>query len=389
MSPLGKFTLALIGLRFFGAEGFFIGMFLGHMLIDRTLLIKELEKYLSMADDNIRLMLPYRFYRYYNRIDGNFWGKLWGMIFGSILFGLNGFILFFIVGHFVFDTPNSRHARQFRKQFDYIWDNNWAKIAGAVIGFICNSEILMFSGIIIGFFIDYYRMEHASLLPFMAVKRFWYRVNPLKLWRHSKEARHVSYIQAMAGLAAKVAKADGVVSENEIRTFKRVFAVKEEENSKIAAVFNAEKSTVDGFENYANQLRRLTGKNLDLKESVIDNLFKIAAADGNVFDGAAWEIIKQVATIIELPEGNFEVIADIYKPKAKSSTVQDFYDILGVLYNASDCEVKRRWKELIVQYHPDRLQAQGANVQELEVATMRMAEINNAYQSIKKSRSIL
>ena len=65
MSPLGKFTLALIGLRLFGAEGFFVGMFLGHMLIDKTHLIVSLERRLSIIDDNIRIMLPYKYYRYY------------------------------------------------------------------------------------------------------------------------------------------------------------------------------------------------------------------------------------------------------------------------------------------------------------------------------------
>lgn len=388
MSPLGKFTLALIGLRFFGAEGFFIGMFLGHMLVDRTIIIRKLEKYLSMADDNIRLMLPYRFYRYYNRIDGNFWGKLWGTLFGSVLFGVNGFIVFFIIGHFVFDTPNSRHARKWRKKFDYLWDNNWAKIGGAVLGFVCQSDILLFCGVIVGFFMDYYRVENASFFPFMMFRRFWYRVNPLKLWRHSKEGRHVCYIQAMAGLAAKIAKADGVVSENEIRTFKKVFAVKENDTSRIARIFNAEKSSTHGFEAYALQLKRLTGKSLELKESVIDNLFKIAAADG-VATPEALDILEKVARIIEFPEGNFECIRDIYLPRVKSSTIQSFYDILGVLCNASDCEIKRRWKELIVKYHPDRLQASGATREEIETATMRLAEINNAYQSIKKARSII
>ena len=96
MSPLGKFTLALLGLRIFGASGFFWGLFLGHILIDRTKVIKNLEKQLSIVDDNIRLFLPYKYYRYYNVIDGNFWGKLWGLILGSILFGFHGFIVCFI-----------------------------------------------------------------------------------------------------------------------------------------------------------------------------------------------------------------------------------------------------------------------------------------------------
>lgn len=147
MSPLGKFTLALLGLRFFGAEGFFIGLFLGHMLIDRTLVITALEKRLSLLDDNIRLMLPYKIYRYYNRIDGNFWGKIWGMLFGSLLYGVNGFILFFIVGHFVFDTPNSHHARKFRKELDFFLTITGAKSAGlfwglsAIAGFCCFPEL--------------------------------------------------------------------------------------------------------------------------------------------------------------------------------------------------------------------------------------------------------
>ena len=389
MSPLGKFTLALLGLRFFGAEGFFIGLFLGHMLIDRTLVITALEKRLSLLDDNIRLMLPYKIYRYYNRIDGNFWGKIWGMLFGSLLYGVNGFILFFIVGHFVFDTPNSRHARKFRKELDFFFDNNWGKIGGAVLGFVSHSRILLFSGIIAGFFIDYYRMENANLFPFARIRQFWYKVNPLKLWRHSQEARHVAFIQAMAGLAAKVAKADGQVTEEEVRAFKKAFAVKQEENSKVAKVFNKAKTSSEGIEKYTQQLNWLTQDNLPLKENVVDNLFKIAVADSGGAAAEALDLLRRIARQIDLPEGNFEVIQDIYTPKSKNATMQSFYDVLGVFCNASDCEIKRRWKELIVKYHPDRLQARGASAEEIESMTLKMAEINNAYQAIMKSRKII
>ena len=141
MSPLGKLTLAIIGLRLFGAEGFFVGMFLGHMLIDRTHLIVSLERRLSIIDDNIRLMLPYKYYRYYNRIDGNFWGKIWGMIIGGVLYGFNGLIFLFILGHFIFDTPKSHHATRYRKKFDHFWDNHWGKIGGAIIGCVDSSPL--------------------------------------------------------------------------------------------------------------------------------------------------------------------------------------------------------------------------------------------------------
>ena len=386
MSPLGKLTLAIIGLRLFGAEGFFVGMFLGHMLIDRTHLIVSLERRLSIIDDNIRLMLPYKYYRYYNRIDGNFWGKIWGMIIGGVLYGFNGLIFLFILGHFIFDTPKSHHATRYRKKFDHFWDNHWGKIGGAIIGFVFQSRIILFCGVIIGFFCDYYRMEKASLIPIDTIRHFWKRINPLKLWRHSKEARHISFIRSMAGLAAKVAKADGQVSENKIRTFKKLFVVKEEENSQVAKTFNDAKKTSAGFEKFARQLKEICQNNIEMQESIIDNLFKIALADGQI-KPETYSLLKKISQIIEIPEGNFEVIKDIYTPKIKNQVIQDYYDILGVLYTASDAEIKAKWKKLIIQYHPDRLQAKGATPEEIEQTTNKMAEINFAYQEIVKLRS--
>ena len=59
MSPLGKFTLAVLGLRLAGANGFLWGMLLGHLFIDNTGVIHKIESAVSQVDDNIRLMLPY------------------------------------------------------------------------------------------------------------------------------------------------------------------------------------------------------------------------------------------------------------------------------------------------------------------------------------------
>lgn len=386
MSPLGKFTLALLGLRFFGAAGLFWGLFLGHVFIDRTKLIKLLEKQLSIIDDNIRLMLPYKFYRYYNRIDGNFWGKIWGTVFGSILYGFHGFVLFFIIGHFVFDTPNSRRAKAFRSRLDDFFNNNLGKLLGGIAGFSLKSRILMFTGIIIGFFADYYRSEKEFRPQLPLFKMLWFKTNPFKLMVNSFTARHNSLVQSIAGLAAKIAKADGQVSENEIRVFKRLFDINEIDNHRISKTFNKAKITCDGYECYARQIRRLTKDDLDMKESVIENLFKIALADG-AYSDKELEILTAVADIIELPRGNFDVIKQSFEPKIKTnSNVKDFYEVLGIFCNASDKEIKSRWKELINIYHPDRVQAQGASAEEVEKSTLKMAEINNAYQNIMKSR---
>ena len=74
MFPIGKLTLAVLGLRFFGAAGFLWGMFFGHLLIDRTIIRRLIKQYISSVDDNIRILLPYRFYKYYNRLENNIFG---------------------------------------------------------------------------------------------------------------------------------------------------------------------------------------------------------------------------------------------------------------------------------------------------------------------------
>lgn len=385
MSPLGKFTLAIIGLRFFGAEGFFVGMLLGHFAVDRTHLIVSLQRRLGIVDDNIRLLLPYKYYHYYNQIEGHFWGKVWGTLLGTVLYGWYGFILLFIIGHFVFDTPDSRHARRFRQKFEDFWDAHWGKIAGAAAGFVCRSDIILFCGVIIGFFADYARVENASALPLQRLGRLFRALNPLHLWKYSREARHLAYVRAAAGLAAKVAKADGAVSENEIRVFRRLFEIGEAESSAAAKVFNEAKKTAKGYEVYCRQLQKITVGRIELKESIIDNLFQIARAD-NELRSEEIELLAKIAAAIELPSGNFEMIKKLYLPKAKDRKIQKCCEILGILSSATDVEIRARWKELIVQYHPDRLQAQGAGEAEIKKTTAKMAEINYAYQELMKVR---
>ena len=198
----------------------------------------------------------------------------------------------------------------------------------------------------------------------------------------------VSLIQSMAGLSAKVAKADGQVSENEIRAFKKIFDITAGSNDKLARIFNEAKQTADNFEPYAFQLRLLAKDDLNLQESIVENLFKIAVADGR-FGDAELGIIRSVATIIELPDGNFEAIRQNFEIRTQASSLNDCYQVLGVFCNASNCEIKRRWKELINQYHPDRAQANGADRGTIEAYTLKMAEINNAYQNIMKSRKTI
>ena len=373
MAPLGKFILAVIGLRLLGANGFLWGMLLGHLLIDKTRVISKIESGLGQLDDNIRLLLPYNISRYYNRIEGNFAGKLLGGILGAVLFGLQGFILLFIVGHYLFDTPKSSHANAFRLKTDKMFSNNIGKIFAGVLGFSLESNVLIFVGVIIGFFYD----KRQSLKCFFKVPKF---IRPIVFWGGN------GYLKAVAGLAAKFAKADGVVSVNEIRLFKDIFKVSEADNKIISKVFNKAKEKAEGFELFARELGKICAGNLDMQEKIVESMFKIALVDGKI-SNLERDMLHKVAELVGLPEGNFKVIEESFEPKApQSATVCDFYEVLGLVKGASDKEIKKKWHQLINEYHPDKVLAKGGSEAEVMASTQKMAEINAAYEALLKSR---
>ena len=128
---------------------------------------------------------------------------------------------------------------------------------------------------------------------------------------------------------------------------------------------------------------------IDYEISVNGEFLNRYSADG-IIAKEQLDILKNTAYIIELPDGNFELIGDNYKPRPSSSasTLQHYYDILGISPAAGNNEIKARWKELIITWHPDHAQSQGASAEEIEQCTIKMAEINNAYQYIMKTRKI-
>lgn len=381
MTPVGKLTFAIIGFRFFGLAGFLWGMLLGHIIIDRSLVKKIIKQKLSEWDDCIRLLLPFRLYCVYNRLQDHTFGKIWGALLGGLTYGWSGLVVLFFVGHTLFDAKRTPFERDFRYALEDFWNANLGKLAGGIVGFSLHSHLLIFAGILCGFVIDEFRL--GGQLRNNISSRFWKKLNVIKLALRSNTAQNVSFIQSMAGLSAKIAKADGIVSENEIHVFKKIFNA--DRNPKIARTFNEAKQNTEGYQRYAKQLKVLSRNNLDMKESIIESLFKIAAADGEILPNEL-AMFDDIADIIEIPQGNYTFIKNKFVAKPQDEETHKDYEILGVFFNASDKEIKQRWKELINTYHPDKAQANGANPEEIAACTQKMAEINSAYEHIMKQR---
>jgi DnaJ like chaperone protein len=192
----------------------------------------------------------------------------------------------------------------------------------------------------------------------------------------------VTFTIAVIALAAKMAKADGVVSDEEVEAFDRIFRVPPDEQANVRRFFNLARGDSAGYEAYAGQIARLFAGNPAVLEDILDGLFEIAAADG-VLHPSENEFLERVADIFGFAPGEFRRIrASHFPPDAA-----DPYVVLGVGYDASDEEIKRTYRLLVRENHPDSLIARGVPEEFVKLATDKLAAINTAFEKIEAERA--
>ena len=197
----------------------------------------------------------------------------------------------------------------------------------------------------------------------------------------SRPETSVAFTIGMIALGAKMAKADGVVTEDEIAAFKQVFHIPESELSSVARVFNMAKQDTAGFELYARQMAKLFGAETSVLEDVLDGLFHIAKAD-NAFHPGEHGFLAKVAEVFGFST------ADFMRIRARHVAVADDpYLILGVDRGASIEEIKSRYRALVREYHPDRHIAAGVPEEMIEIATSRLQKVNEAYEQIMREKA--
>ncbi len=189
--------------------------------------------------------------------------------------------------------------------------------------------------------------------------------------------RSVAFTIAVIALGAKMAKADGQVTRDEVMAFREVFTIPPSELDNAARVFDLARTDVAGFEDYARRIRAMFAGDSDTLRDLMEGLFHIALADG-VYHPAENDFLTRVAQIFRLPEREFRSL------RARFTAVEpDCYDVLGVAPDAPMDDIRAAWRALVRETHPDRLMARGLPEEAVKLAERRLIDINRAWERIQ------
>jgi DnaJ like chaperone protein len=243
----------------------------------------------------------------------------------------------------------------------------WGKIVGGAAGALAGGPLGALAGAVAGhFLVD----ERTGKTAVPADER----VPP---------ERQAAFIMGVIALAAKMAKADGVVTADEVRAFRDIVKVPPTELKNVEWVFDQARRSVHGFDSYAKQLARLFRGDSKVLEDLLDGLFHIARADGVLHENEL-AYIEEVARIFGFTGENYERIKARHMFTADASP----YIVLGISADASNDEVKAAYRKLVRENHPDAMIARGVPEEFIALANEKLAAINTAYETIEKRRGM-
>lgn len=243
----------------------------------------------------------------------------------------------------------------------------WGKLLGGAAGFAIGGPIGLLIGVAAGHLADNVRV----------------RAGQKKLAAGNAATRQQVFAIALIALSAKMAKADGTVTRDEVDAFKAIFRVPSKDVKAVAQIFNQAKSDANGFEEYAEQVASVFQSKPEVLEELIGALIHIAMADGTMHPNER-SFLLTVSEIFGFSSEHFEKIA----AQHGASEANDPYKILGIEITATNDEIKSTYRSLVRENHPDKLIAKGMPEEMVDLATEKLAAINDAYSKIEKQRGI-
>lgn len=197
--------------------------------------------------------------------------------------------------------------------------------------------------------------------------------------------KDTAFTMSIIALSAKMAVADGIVTNREVRIFYRLVDIPEGCDKQVDRFFQLAQQDTAGFDYYARKVRKLFLGSPASLEHVLDALFEIATADGVVHEEEL-SYLRAVSDIFGFDQERFEQIASQHV--LLQSGLRDPYSVLGLVHSASDEELKRTYRLLVAEHHPDRMSAKGVPAELMGLSQQKMAAINTAYREIQEVRGL-
>lgn len=253
------------------------------------------------------------------------------------------------------------------------------RLIAALIGFHYYGILGAFLGFFLGSIVDRIRAYGVG------------GVNPL-----SSGHRQTVFLETVFILMGKLAKVDGHISKDEVayvEQFMQKLGMSAEHRQQGIALFQRGAAQDFDYEPTLRQFMAVCGHTHSLKQMLLVYLIVMAVSDGRI-DTAEERLLIDIARQLGYDQAAFQRVLEMVLNQshfaggqANSATaLDDAYKALGVSKESSDQEVKRAYRKLISQYHPDKLIGQGLPEDMIAVATEQAKEVQLAYDLISKSR---
>jgi DnaJ like chaperone protein len=194
--------------------------------------------------------------------------------------------------------------------------------------------------------------------------------------------RTVAFTIAVIALGAKMAKADGRVTRDEIAAFRRVFHIPKADEASAARIYNMARTEVAGFDIYARQMARMFRDRPEVLADLLEGLVYIAAADGEYHPGEA-DFLSVVADIFGVGEAEFRAIRARYLPGER-----DPWAVLSLTPGTGSEAVRKRYRVLVRELHPDLMIARGVPEEARRLAEQRLAAVTSAYGEVMQELKV-
>ena len=223
-----------------------------------------------------------------------------------------------------------------------------------------------------------------------------YSQKAFKNFSVSHDSLAKSELGLFVALVAKVAKADGKVDALEAQLvgimfddISAVFPEPTKTKDILKDIFNQEKDRTDNINEIAHRLGEALKRNKAQQQQFMGFLIQLAFIDGEVSKSEE-DILQTIAQALEFDPNAYHAIFDQFEKMMQNvqpkANIEDAYALLGVNANDDMKTIKKAYRKLVREYHPDIIASQGKSESYMKEATQKTQEINQAYEMIKEAK---